>query len=101
MTVPNCVTLESRPLVHDLYDMARVHLTGALAKYAEGETEFDLDVGTIRQLFRLLGERYPEMKPHLETGIAVAIDGQIYQDTLIEPIGPESDVHLLPQIGGG
>jgi molybdopterin converting factor small subunit len=81
--------------------MARVSLTAALTRFTGGETEFELDVANIRQLFRALGERYPEMAPHLEEGIAVAIDGQIYQDTLIEPIGPDSEVHLIPQIGGG
>ena len=34
-------------------------------------------------------------------GIAVAIDGQIFQDSLFEPIGPDSEVFLLPQIAGG
>ena len=81
--------------------MAKVILTGALARFADGETEFELDVATIRQLFRVLGERYPEMAPHLAEGTAVAIDGQIFQDTLIEPIGADSEVHLLPQIAGG
>jgi hypothetical protein len=33
--------------------------------------------------------------------LAVAIDGQIYQDALLEPIGPDSEVHILPQIAGG
>ena len=41
------------------------------------------------------------MARHLEEGVAVAIDGQIYQDTLLEPIGPDSEVYLLPQIAGG
>jgi len=36
-----------------------------------------------------------------ETGSAVAIDGQIYQDALFQPIAPDSDVHILPQIAGG
>jgi len=31
----------------------------------------------------------------------VAIDGQIYQDALFQPIGPESEVFILPQIAGG
>ena len=31
----------------------------------------------------------------------MAIDGQIYQDALLEPIGPDSEVFILPQIGGG
>ena len=33
--------------------------------------------------------------------MAVAIDGQIYQDALLEPIGPDSEVFVLPQIAGG
>jgi hypothetical protein len=31
----------------------------------------------------------------------VAIDGQIYQDALLQEIPPESDVHILPAIAGG
>ncbi|MDP6389295.1 MAG: MoaD/ThiS family protein [Alphaproteobacteria bacterium] len=81
--------------------MARVVLTGGLKNFTGGETELELDAADIRGLFRLLGERYPKLKPHLEEGLAVAIDGQIYQDTLIEPIGPDSEVHVLPQIAGG
>jgi molybdopterin converting factor small subunit len=33
--------------------------------------------------------------------VAVAIDGQIFQDTLHEPIDPDSEVYVLPQIAGG
>ena len=33
--------------------------------------------------------------------MAVAIDGQIYQDALLEPIGADSEVFILPQIAGG
>src|SRR5207249_1893276 len=48
-----------------------------------------------------LTELHPALARHLEDGVAVAIDGQIYQDALFEPIGPDSDVFLLPQIAGG
>ena len=81
--------------------MAHVVLPPTLKRFTGGETEFELEAATIRQLFRLLGERFPELAPHLEDGFAVAIDGQIYQDTWFEPIPPGSEVHLLPQIGGG
>jgi hypothetical protein len=33
--------------------------------------------------------------------VAVAIDGQIFQDALLEPIGASSEVFLLPAIAGG
>ncbi len=81
--------------------MARIVLTRALRKFADGEAEFDLDVSTVQALFRQLGERYPAMKPHLDQGVAVAIDGQIYQDALFEQIPDDSEVHVIPQIAGG
>ncbi len=34
-------------------------------------------------------------------GVAVAIDGHIYQDALLQPIGADSEVHILPPIAGG
>lgn len=81
--------------------MARVVLTGNLIQLTGGVAEFDLPVSSVKQLFDLLGERHPPLAPHLEQGVAVAIDGQIYQDSLHEPIQPDSEVFLLPQIAGG
>ncbi len=81
--------------------MARIVLTGNLGRLTGGETELELEASDIRQLIRLLGERYPKLKPHLEEGLAVAIDGQIYQDAWFEPIAPDSEVHVLPRIAGG
>jgi sulfur-carrier protein len=81
--------------------MAHVTLIGNLRQYTGGVTELDLEAATVRQLFMRLAERYPALAPHLEQGLAVAIDGQIYQDALLQPIEPNSDVHVLPQIAGG
>ncbi len=81
--------------------MIKVVLIGNLKQFAGGTTELDLEAGTVQQLFRELAERYPGIKPHLEEGLAVAIDGQIYQDAWLQPIPPGSEVHLLPAIGGG
>jgi hypothetical protein len=55
----------------------------------------------VKQLFTQLTERFPDIERHLAEGVAVAIDGQIYQDTLFQPIAPDSEVFILPQIGGG
>ena len=81
--------------------MIRVVLIGNLVQFAGGTAEFELEAGTVQHLFRALSERHPGIKPHLEEGLAVAIDGQIYQDALLQPIPPGSEVHLLPAIGGG
>ncbi|MCL4766191.1 MAG: MoaD/ThiS family protein [Hyphomicrobiaceae bacterium] len=81
--------------------MARVTLIGTLRQLTGGVTELDIEAQSVRQLFAQLGERFPDLAPHLEQGLAVAIDGQIYQDALLHPIHPDSDVHILPQIAGG
>jgi molybdopterin synthase sulfur carrier subunit len=81
--------------------MAHLTLIGNLREFTGGVTELEIEASNVRQLFRRLGELYPELAPHLEKGLAVAIDGQIYQDALLEPIGADSEVHILPQIEGG
>ena len=81
--------------------MARVVLVGSLSQLTGGTVEFDLPVSSVKQLFTQLTERFPDIERHLAEGVAVAIDGQIYQDTLFQPIGPDSEVFILPQIGGG
>ena len=80
--------------------MARVVLTKGLTQFTGGAGELHLEVGTVRELLRVLGERYPALGPHLGS-VAIAIDGQIYQDAWLEPIPPGSEVHLIPQIAGG
>src|SRR5206468_13052661 len=81
--------------------MPRVVLVGNLAQLTGGVAEFELSATSVKQLYQQLTELHPAIGPHLETGVAVAIDGQIFQDTLLEPIGPDSEVFLLPQIAGG
>ena len=81
--------------------MARVVLVGNLAQLTGGVAEFNVSATSVKQLFDRLAELHPELGPHLQEGVAVAIDGQIYQETLLEPIRPDSEVYILPQIGGG
>lgn len=80
--------------------MARVVLTKGLTQFTGGAGELELEVSDVRELLRVLGERYPALEPHLGS-VAIAIDGQIYQDAWLEPIEPDSEVYLIPQIAGG
>jgi molybdopterin synthase sulfur carrier subunit len=81
--------------------VARVVLVGNLAQLTGGVAEFELAAASVKQLFELLAERHPALARHLEEGVAVAIDGQIYQDALLEPIASDSEVFIIPQIAGG
>ena len=81
--------------------MAHVTLITSLTQFTGGVRALDVEAHSIQRLLRKLGETFPELAPHLEAGVAVAIDGQIYQDALFQEIGPDSDVHILPMIAGG
>jgi molybdopterin synthase sulfur carrier subunit len=81
--------------------VARVVLVGNLAQFTDGVSDFDLPATSVKHLFELLAQRHPALAPHLETGVAVAIDDQIYQDALLEPIASDSEVFIIPQIAGG
>jgi molybdopterin converting factor small subunit len=81
--------------------VARVILSGTLKQLAGGESELEVEACDVRQLLRALGERYPDLAPHLEAGYAIAIDGEIFQDAWFALIRPDSEVHLVPAIRGG
>jgi molybdopterin converting factor small subunit len=81
--------------------VARIALSSSLAPYTDGVLELELEVANVRQLFQALGERYPELRQHLEAGVAVAVDNEIYQDALLQPIARDSEVILITKIAGG
>jgi molybdopterin converting factor small subunit len=81
--------------------VAKIVLSSTLAPYTDGMLELELEVANVRQLFQSLGERYPDLREQLEIGISVAIDNEIYQDALLQPIGRDSEVILITKIAGG
>jgi molybdopterin converting factor small subunit len=81
--------------------VAHVILSGTLKQLAGGTGELEVEAGNVRELLRAIGERFPELAPHLDGGYAIAIDGEIIQDAWFAPVGAESEVHLLPAIRGG
>jgi molybdopterin synthase sulfur carrier subunit len=82
--------------------VARLILSGNLQQLAGGDAVVEVDAQNVKQLLRILGERYPALAPHLaQDSFAIAIDGEIFQDIWFAPIGPDSEVHLIPAIRGG
>ena len=81
--------------------MARIVLMPSLRSLAGGAGEVEVDAVNVRQLLRRLGERFPDLAPYLDESLTVAIDGEIRQDDWFAAIAPDSEVHLMPRIGGG
>ena len=66
-----------------------------------GKDELEIDAASIRELFTLLVSQYPGMQAHIDEGVAVAINGEIYRDNWNTAIPDGSDVFLMPRIQGG
>ncbi len=82
--------------------MADVVLSREIARqYTEGETRVAVEAVTMRSIVRELDERFPGIGKVLGDGMAVAIDGTIFQDFFLEEVRPDSEVCFLPAIEGG
>jgi len=79
----------------------QVSLNGMLQSAAGGAATVDLEADTIDELLEQLVERYPAMREHVDDGIAVAINGEIYRDDGTQTIPRDAEVFLLPRIAGG
>ena len=81
--------------------MPHVTLTGNLVQLTGGEADFQFDARNVREVLNKLIELHPVLEPHLGDSIAVAIDGEIFQDAWFAEVRPDSEVHIMPRIAGG
>jgi sulfur-carrier protein len=82
--------------------MPRVQsISSRVRDFTGGLDAFDVDARTVRALIRELDARYPGLGELVETNMAIAIDGEIFQDALSAELRDSSEVVLIPKISGG
>ena len=82
--------------------MPRVMLAGMAARrFTGGESEFEVEADTVRRMITELDRRFPGLGQQIDESMAVAINGEIYQDAYMARLEPDSEVVLIPKIGGG
>ena len=81
--------------------MVQVTLFGSLRAHAGGRAQVAVEARNFRELLDQLVAQYPGMKPQIDRGISVAIDGLVYKEAWFAPIQPGSEVVLLPYMQGG
>jgi sulfur-carrier protein len=81
--------------------MVEVKLSGPLKVAAGGRASIAVEAANIHQLLSRLGQDHPKLKPLIDRGVAVSIDGQIYRDDWFRAIPPGSEVFILPRMAGG
>ena len=82
--------------------MAKVVLAGSACRaLAGGSAELEVSATSFRQLVAELERRFPGLGHQVEHGMAVAIDGVIWQDAYDAPVATGTEVVLIPKIAGG
>ena len=82
--------------------MPKVVIAGIAArKFTGGQSEFEVEANTVRRMITELERRFPGLGRQIDESMAVAIDGEIFQDAYLQPLGPDSEIVLIPKIGGG
>lgn len=82
--------------------MPKVTLSGSsLLHFTNGQAELDVAADTFRRLIRELNDRFPGLGTQVEESMAIAIDGEIYQDAYGVALKPDSEIYIIPKIAGG
>jgi molybdopterin synthase sulfur carrier subunit len=79
-----------------------IHLSeGAARRFTGGLSHLDVEATSFRRLVMELDRRFPGLGRQVEEGMAVAVNGEIFQDAYQLALEPDAEIWLIPKIGGG
>ena len=81
--------------------MVNVSFISSFRPALGGAEGLEIEATTLRELMRNLVAKYPRMQRHIDDGIVLAINGEIYRDNWDVEIQGGSEVFLMPRIQGG
>ncbi|MCA9038865.1 MAG: MoaD/ThiS family protein [Planctomycetaceae bacterium] len=76
-------------------------------RFVNGQKQIEVEGSTVEKLLRNLETEYPGIwdtlcvDDALKPGLAVAVDGNMSNRGLHQAVQTESEVHILPAVGGG
>ncbi|MCB1696284.1 MAG: MoaD/ThiS family protein [Halioglobus sp.] len=81
--------------------MVNVRFISSFRPALGGADGLQIEATTLRELMRIVVAKYPRMQGHIDDGIVLAINGEIYRDNWDVEIQAGSEVYLMPRIQGG
>ncbi|MGB0798841.1 MAG: MoaD/ThiS family protein [Planktomarina sp.] len=81
--------------------MVRVKLWGSLRASAGDQEWVEVEARNFKELLDQLNLQYPALRPQIKKGVSFALDGVIYRDAWLTPIGPGNEIVLMPYMVGG
>ncbi len=81
--------------------MVKVKLWGSLRQFADDQEWVDVDASNFKELLDQLSHLYPALRPKIERGVSLAVDGVIYRNAWFTQISDENEIVLMPYMVGG
>lgn len=81
--------------------MVKVHFFSGLRALAGGEESIEVEAKNVGQVLSGVAKAFPHLEETLEENVSVSVDGRIIVNSLIEPVGEDSEVWLLQRLRGG
>ncbi|SEK32068.1 Molybdopterin converting factor, small subunit [Roseovarius nanhaiticus] len=81
--------------------MVQVKLWGSLRDLAEGQEVVEVEASNFKELLDALAAKHPALKPQIDRGVSLAVDGLVYRNSWFTEVKPDSEVVLMPYMKGG
>lgn len=87
--------------------MATVHVPALLRRLTAGRDRLEVAGATVAALVDAIEREHPGFRARvvadgeLHPSLALSVDGDLVTRGLDEPVGPSSEVHFVPALGGG
>ena len=81
--------------------MIKVFLGSNLKNFTNGVEELEVEATSVKSLIAEMDRRYPGIADALESGFALAIDGEVIANPGYEKLKEASEVRFLSQMRGG
>lgn len=81
--------------------MVSVRLWGSLRDFADGQEMVEVEARNFKELLDALIVKYPALKPQIDRGVSLAVDGLVYRNSWFTEVKPDSEVVLMPYMRGG
>ena len=81
--------------------MIKVFLGSNLKNFTNGVEELEVEATSVKSLIAEMDRRYPGIADALESGFALAIDGEVIANPGYEKLADVSEVRFLSPLQGG
>ena len=81
--------------------MTKVFLGSSLKKFTNGVEELEIETTSVKSLIADLERKFPGIAEALDSGFALAIDGEVIANPGYEKIKEVSEVRFLSPLKGG